>query len=500
MPEKFKNNFELLSSINLPAIFENTNDSVWAINTKYEILYTNSVFRTAFYHNFKINLVVGTNLLMSLPESIRPIWKSRYDKGLKNESFSFVDEIIGGKSPLFIEVFVNPIVVKEEIIGVLFFAKDITQRKQDELNLRNSQILLKASLESQKGTILFSINTKYEYLFYNKAHEAAMQFAYHKYIEVGMNILDCITSDEDRKIAKQNYDRALNGESHSNIQVFGNKNKAYYESFFNPIRNEDNEIIGATGLARNITERKEFEISLTESEKKLKELNETKDKLFSILGHDLKGPLMNILGFSSILKTKIDDPSFSEKKKMVQSIKSSTETTIRLLDDLLAWAKSKTDLEKIQIEKANLHDLVLNVIETQKSIAKEKNIVLSNKVGKRVEIFADKNIIKTVLRNLISNAIKFTPLDGKVTIEALKKENFTEVSVTDNGVGISETRQTELFEISKNKSTPGTANEKGTGLGLILCKELVEKHKGRIWVESIEGKGSSFKFTLPTHS
>jgi PAS domain-containing protein len=129
-------NLELLSKLNLSSIFENTTDSVWAINSEYEILFANKVFITAFNITFGIKLDLGTNLLLSLPEPIRKLWKSRYDRALNNESFSFIDQVTIENNSLYIEVFMNPIIIEEQIIGALFFGKDITKRKLDEIALK----------------------------------------------------------------------------------------------------------------------------------------------------------------------------------------------------------------------------------------------------------------------------------------------------------------------------------------------------------------------------
>ena len=152
------------------------------------------------------------------------------------------------------------------VVGVVVRTYDVTGSKQAEEALVRSQLLLQSSLESQKDTILFSIDHDYRYLYFNKAHSDVMRSAYGKDIALGMYILDCITSDEDRVVAKQNYDRALSGESHTNVRVFGDLELAYYESFFNPVLTESGEIIGATGLARDITERVHAEQALQQSQ------------------------------------------------------------------------------------------------------------------------------------------------------------------------------------------------------------------------------------------
>lgn len=490
-------NIEILDKLNFSSIFENTKDSVWAINGEYEILYANKIFISAFHASFGINLKLGTNLLLSLPQPIREIWKSRYDRALNNESFSFIDQVNTGNVSLYIEVFMNPIINEERIIGALFFGKDITKRMIDELALKNSQLLLKASLESQKETILFSINKNYEYLYFNSAHQNVMKYAYGKEIEIGMNILECISTEDDRAEAKENYDRALRGESHTNIRIYGDENKAYFESYFNPIKNDKNEIIGATGLARDISERKKSELALLKREKELQELNSTKDKLFSIIAHDLRSPFNNILGFSELLIEKVNDDTFTESEKYLNIIFSSANNTLVLLDNLLNWAKSQTGTISFNPVKLVFTNIIMEVLKIEKPIAKAKNISLNSFAADEIEVYADENMLKIILRNLISNAIKFTKQGGEIRVFAISIKDWVEITISDNGIGMKEEKLKELFNVSTNSSTIGTANEKGSGLGLMLCKEFIEKHQGEIWVESEEGQGSDFKFKLP---
>lgn len=490
-------NLEVLSKLNLSSIFENTTDSVWAINSAYEILYANNVFVSAFHSTFGIYLKPGKNLLLSIPKPNREVWKSRYDRALSNESFSFIDIVNVENISLYIEVFMNPIIINKEVIGALFFGKDITQRKLDEKRLLDSQLLLKSSFESQIDTILLSINKDYQYLYFNSAHAKGMKHAYGKEIEVGMNILDCISSDDDRTIAKDNYDRALSGVTHSNVRKFGDKNIAYYESFFNPILNDSNEIIGATGLARDITERKKIESALIESERELRELNATKDKLFSIIAHDLRSPFNNIIGCSELLIEKVNDDTFTESEKYLNIINSSANNTLVLLDNLLNWAKSQIGKISFNPVKLIFSNIIMEVLKIEKPIAKAKNISLNYFTADEIEVYADENMLKIILGNLISNAIKFTKHGGEIRVFAILIKDWVEITISDNGIGMNEEKLQKLFNISSNSSTIGTANEQGSGLGLLLCKEFIEKLQGEISIKSIEGKGSEFKFTVP---
>ena len=234
-----------------------------------------------------------------------------------------------------------------------------------------------------------------------------------------------------------------------------------------------------------------------ENEIKLGELIATKDKLFSIIAHDLRSPFNSILGFLELLIENVKNYEVADVEKYLGIINLSAKNTLVLLDNLLNWAKSQTGQIIFKPEKIVLSSLIQEIFELLNPSAKNKNIVLNHIQSEEIIVFADLNMIKTVLRNLISNAIKFTNSNGKINVYGLQNDKFIEIAVSDNGVGMNEETQNELFRLETNETSKGTANEKGSGLGLILCKEFVEKHGGKIWVKSELGKGSVFKFTLP---
>jgi signal transduction histidine kinase len=171
--------------------------------------------------------------------------------------------------------------------------------------------------------------------------------------------------------------------------------------------------------------------------------------------------------------------------------------TFRLLENLLEWANSQTGKISYKPSPVNLNELLKEDFGTLNDMAIRKNIELKPFIPENLVVIADRNMIKTVLRNLISNAIKFTPKNGKVEVSALTNDKYAEIAVSDNGIGMTQEIRAKIFRIDANLLTRGTENEKGTGLGLFLCKEFVEKHGGKIWVESESGKGSIFKFSLP---
>jgi PAS domain S-box-containing protein len=259
----------------------------------------------------------------------------------------------------------------------------------------------------------------------------------------------------------------------------------------------DGKISGYHGVSREISKRKKAEMLLKERESQLRELNSTKDKLFSIIAHDLRSPFNAILGLSELLIKNIKDIEVAKSEKYLEIINSSAQNTLVLLDNLLDWAKAQTGEKYYNPEKTNLSAIISEILGVSKSIAKIKNISLNCIQTDDVEVYGDVNMLNTILRNLISNAIKYSHSNGEIAISAVRNKNNIEITVSDNGVGMSEEARNKLFEIDANITTIGTANEKGSGLGLILCKEFVEKHGGEIWVKSELGKGSSFLFSLP---
>lgn len=261
---------------------------------------------------------------------------------------------------------------------------------------------------------------------------------------------------------------------------------------------QDGKISGYMGVSRDITERKRTEQLLKEKESQLRELISTKDKLFSIIAHDLRSPFNAILGFSKLLIEDIKNFDSAESKAFLEIINSSAKSTLVLLDNLLSWSKAQTGQMIFNPEKIKLAPIVSELLEMSNSIVKLKNISLNyNQADDEIEVYADLNMLKAILRNLVSNAVKYTDLNGKIEISTALNPNHIEIVVSDNGIGMSEKTRSGLFNIETNTSTLGTQNEKGSGLGLVLCKEFVEKHGGQIWVESELRKGSAFSFSLP---
>lgn len=266
------------------------------------------------------------------------------------------------------------------------------------------------------------------------------------------------------------------------------------------IKDDDENILYHEGICKDITERKEAEAKLREYAEELKELNATKDKFFSIIAHDLINPLGTFRDMARLLYDEYDTFNEAERKEFLVSIKESSKQVYVLLENLLEWSRSQRGLIKFNPDQVDLHIICQNAVYLLNLTSKNKHIEILNNIPINTNVFADANLINTVLRNLISNAVKFTPYGGLIEIGLLENnisKDYTTIFVKDNGVGLEQDSIRKIFKIDNEQTSLGTSGEKGTGIGLILCKEFVDKHNGKIWVESKVGNGSTFYVSLP---
>ncbi|OFX82330.1 MAG: hypothetical protein A2W99_09770 [Bacteroidetes bacterium GWF2_33_16] len=226
-------------------------------------------------------------------------------------------------------------------------------------------------------------------------------------------------------------------------------------------------------------------------------LNSDKDRFMQILAHDLLGPLSSSLGLSEALLEDFQTQESETIEQVIKTIHRSQQNIINLLNDLLLWSKMQAGKIPFKPENLDFKEICNDILKEKQSQADQKNITILSYVDESTCVFADINMLKTILRNLISNAIKFTNRNGKVEIFYEKNDQYTIITISDSGIGISDEDKYKLWNFANPHTTPGTNKERGTGLGLILCKEFVEKHGGKIWVESEPGNGSKFKFSIP---
>lgn len=267
------------------------------------------------------------------------------------------------------------------------------------------------------------------------------------------------------------------------------KDGRIFERDFLPVFQE-NEFIGNMWLYRDISK-------LKEKERKLTEINAAKDKLFSIITHDLRNPGNAILSLSEMIVKNIRDKNYDELEIQGEYLRQSAKQSVDLINNLTHWSRLQSGRIEYKPEKINIKNLVDNMLDLSKVSLYEKEITLQTEIKPDLEVEGDPFMLELVIRNLISNAIKYTPSEGEITIKAFQLAEATKISISDTGLGIKKEDLNNLFTIEKKSKRPGTNNEKGTGLGLILCQEFTELHGGTIHVDSKEGQGSTFTVTLP---
>jgi PAS domain S-box-containing protein len=254
---------------------------------------------------------------------------------------------------------------------------------------------------------------------------------------------------------------------------------------------------GVVSNFMDITKQKKIEEELRNANQELKELNRQKDKLFSVISHDLKNSISGSSGLYDLILEESEIYSKEELLEYLEILSSRVKSTSLLLEDLLLWSRNQFQSVTLNSEKLNFSEVTTDVFNSVKPNADDKEINLINRVSDQTFVYADDNILKTVLRNLVSNGIKFSNPGGEILVEAKRKDGEVEISVTDRGVGITEDALQKILNKNTNFTSYGTKGEKGSGLGVDLCIDFVELHGGKFWAESEPGEGSTFRFTLP---
>lgn len=243
----------------------------------------------------------------------------------------------------------------------------------------------------------------------------------------------------------------------------------------------------------------ELENTIKERTAALEKAIATEDVVFSIIAHDLKSPFNSILGFTELLKKKLRNLDVEKSEKLISSMYFQARITYNLLENLLNWARSNSNQILFNPTYCDISAICYDVIKQMGDTAQMKQITINSFHSNESFVFADKNMLESILRNLLSNAIKFSECQGKIEIYSVPVNEFVEITVADDGIGMDKNVKANLFKSDLNVSKPGTANEKGTSLGLIICKDFVERNHGKIWIENNREKGTAFKFTLPIY-
>lgn len=404
-----------------------------------------------------------------------------------------------------------------EILGV---SLEIDEIKYLMVNLRDVSDLKKAHqkiIESESryrnvveniDNVLFSFERAKHILkpvFYTSSVEKLSGYKREEFLKESKLFLKLIHPDDittlREKIKSLLKNRVLLSDEFEFRIINKHGNIVWVRTKVNLVRNSDGVIQKIYGLASDITQRKKTEEELIKSKENLLKLNETKDKFISIISHDLRTPFSSTLGFTDLLLND-KDLSESDKEQYIKFIQDSSKSMLSLVNSLLDWTRLQTGRIKFEPQRIIAKEIVEKAINALSGAAFQKDIEIVSTINEENFVFVDKDLIEQVFNNLISNSIKFTNQSGKITISSRRSETarFIEFSVKDNGVGIKDDNLKSLFKIESKFTSVGTAGEKGSGLGLSLVKEIIEKHGGKIWVESEYGKGSDFKFTLPVAS
>lgn len=375
---------------------------------------------------------------------------------------------------------------------------DVTDRKNYEEALKESEEKFRNIFESS-GMGMAILRPDGHFIKINKSFCEMMGYKEEELVEINFRN---ITHPADLQKSVDLTIELLKGESLENRSIekrYISKNDEVIWALttVSLIRDSENKPLFFIAQIQDITKRKKYEEQLLNYTEELKVLNASKDKFFSIISHDLRTPFNSLLGITEFITQSYNELSPKEIKESVMNIYSSSQKVYNLILNLFEWTRLQSGRLDVDKTKINLKDLIEETITLYKSNAELKGIILSSNTPDDISVHADKYMIETVLRNLISNAIKFTYINGAVKIKAVKKDNYAEITIADNGIGISAENQKKLFRIDEQFKSDGTADEKGTGLGLILCKEFVSKNGGTISVDSKEGKGSKFTVTLP---
>lgn len=381
--------------------------------------------------------------------------------------------------------------------GTLIILRDITEAKKTEKTLIESEQRFRLILENMP-ILLNAFDEKGQIIVWNKACERCSGWSAEEVIH-NEKAMEWLYPDETYR--KTVIASSLDPSSPQNTFTLQTKNgKQRIVSWFDIYHRLKVPGWHSWGLGIDVTEQKQVEAALFESEKQLRELNSSKDRFFSIIAHDLRSPFNSILGISELMKEFASERDFESIERFTDVLHTTSRNTFELLVNLLEWAQSQTGRMEFLPEYFELVSVIEEEIKLLEQVSASKGVSITLKFTGKMLVFADKQMVSTIIRNLITNAIKFSYPQDTVVISGSKRARGMVVSITDQGVGISPEDQKKLFRLDETLTTKGTMNEKGTGLGLILCKELVERHQGEIWVESRPGSGSTFSFTLPVLS
>lgn len=385
---------------------------------------------------------------------------------------------------------------EKQLEMIVVFLEDINSQKKAEDALRESERKYRFVAE-KASDIIYSVSLDKKITFYNRAAERVFEVPIE---ELAKHEYSHLMLPKDKEFARKLHEERLGGKK---PPIFRHAFKTpkgkivHLEFSVNPFFDDENNVIGALGIARDITARVKAEEKLNEKNLELKELIKTKDKLLSIIAHDLRDPFNALIGFSDIILEQYNELSDKDKIRYMQQINSAANMGYNLLNNLLDWSKTQAKKIKYNPQKINLSKTINNVIYTVKNLALAKNLEIKFYTPSEIIVYADENMLRTVLRNIITNAIKFSYKNAEIIISVTDNDKNFMISIKDFGTGMKKEEFKQLLKKDNHFTKPGTAYEKGTGLGLIICEEFIQQWGGNLTIETEYENGSTFTFNIP---
>ncbi len=370
---------------------------------------------------------------------------------------------------------------------------DITEKQENDRAIKASQLRWQFALEGSKDGV-WDWNLVNKEIYYSPQWKSMLGYDNNE-IDNNLDVWTSRIHPDDSAKCMEDLNKHIEGttDSYRNIHRLLSKDGTYkwiLDRGMVTERDSDGKPIRMIGTHTDLTERMEME-------NKLRRLNADKNQFIRILGHDLRSPFNALIGYSNLLSSNLYKNDMQQTEKFIQVIAQTAQNTYALLDQILLWTKSQSGELTINVEKFDFALTISEVLKTIEHDASRKSIQINIMLEEEMTITADLNMFKTIMRNLVTNAIKFTRKGGFINISAEKDAHNLFVTVADNGIGMEKDALSRLWSSASDYTTSGTDDESGTGFGLKLCKDLVEMHNGRIWVESVVEKGSDFKFTIP---
>ncbi|HZK97959.1 MAG TPA: PAS domain-containing sensor histidine kinase, partial [Prolixibacteraceae bacterium] len=387
---------------------------------------------------------------------------------------------------------------KGNFIGTYGVFRDITQRKQAEKALHYEQYLLHTLMNNVPEHIYFK-DCESGFIRINKAQARLFGLSDPEQA-IGKTDFDFFTNEHASQAFEDEQEIIRTGQpiSKEERETWENHPDTWVLTTKMPLIDSNKKIIGTFGISMNIDDRKKAEVEIRLKNEELHKINLEKDKFFSIIAHDLRSPFNGFLGLTELMVEDLPTMSMADIKKIALIMRTSATNLFSLLGNLLEWSSMQRGLSTFSFESFLLKPRISESMVFVMDGANKKGITVSYNVPVDLEVYADRNMVGGIIRNIASNAVKFTNKGGNIAISAKTvAANFVEISIKDSGIGMKQEMINHLFSLDVNTRRSGTEGECSTGLGLILCKDFIEKHGGKLWVESIEETGSTFRFTLP---